>query len=386
MSVDDIPKRKARRVVGLVLLLAVLGLVAFVIFFLVSNDSSDAMRLTGLFSRRSSVITVDEFNFDIGRERVFANLDGSIAAAGTLGIMVLDTEGQEILRDSFRMNTPAIRSSGNSFIAFDIGGSAVRVYQSTQVVSLVETDGTVVSASINNNGWFCIVTQEAGSTRGIVSVYNSRGVLVYRVNKATGFVLSAELSHDNKKLAVLNLTETGSRISLYHDIDTEEEPFEIFDRYGGLIIDIKYLPNGNVLAISTNSLFLVDNDGEGLMLYTFADKRLGGYAHSNDFIALHLYDFGVGYQGRLITIDHEGTVLGENSFNREIISMSAVNRSLVVLRSDGVIFYNEELEEFPVLAENISVAGASRILAISNYTAVATSDNSAVVVRRGEEQ
>jgi len=182
----------------------------------------------------------------------------------------------------------------------------------------------------------------------------------------------------------LNLTDNGSRISLYHDIDTEEEPFELFDRYGGLIIDIMYLPNGDVLAISTNSLFLVESSGEGNMLYTFADKRLGGYAHDKDFIALHLYDYGVGNQGRLLTLHADGTILGEISLNREIISMSAVDRSLVVLRNDGVMFYNGELEEFPVAADSISVAGANRILAVSGSVAVATSDNSAVVVRREE--
>jgi len=261
----------------------------------------------------------------------------------------------------------------------------VRVYNGSQLLSLVETDGSVVSASINKNGWFCVVTQESGSSRGNVTVYNSSGSLVYRVRKFTGFVLSAHISHDNKNLAILNMTDNGSRISLYHDIDTEEEPFELFDRYGGLIIDVMYLPNGDLLAISTKSLFLVDTQGEGKMLHTFADKRLGGYAQYNDFIALHLYDYGVGHRGRLVTFRTDGTLLGEISFNREIISISAADRSLVVLRSDGVMFYSEELEEFPVAGDNVPVAGTSRILAVSERLAVATSDHSAIVVRRVEE-
>jgi len=385
MSGEDIPKIKTRRIISLIILLVIIAVIVIVVVSLVSNDSSGVLRLTGLFSQRSSEISVDEFFFDIGRERMFAHIDGSIAAVGTLGVRVLDADGRETLRDSFRMNHPAIRSSGSSFIAFDIGGSSVRVYNNTQVTSLVETEGTVVSASINSNGWYCVVTQEGGSSRGIVTVYNNAGSIVYRVSKGTGFVITAVLSHDNKKLAILNLTDTGSRISLYHDIDTEEEPFELFDRYGGLIIDVMYLPNGDVLAISTKSMFLIDNTGEGVMIHSFADKRLGGYAHDKDFIALHLYDFGVGHQGQLITFHTDGTILGEISVNREIISMSAAENSLVVLRSDGVLFFNEELEEFPISADNISVAGASRILAVSEDLAVATSDNSAVVVRRGEE-
>jgi len=386
MSGEDIPKKRNRRIIGLIILLTVITIIIFVIVSLISNDSDGVLRLTGLFSRRSSEITVDEFSFDIGRERMFAHIDGSIAAVGTLGVMVIDGEGRETLRDSFRMSQPAIKNHGSNFIAFDIGGSAVRVYNGPQLISLVETDGSVVSASINKNGWFCVVTQEGGGSRGLVTVYKNSGSVEYRVRKFTGFVLSAQLSHDNNKLAILNLTDNGSRISLYHDIGTEEEPFELFDRYGGLIIDIMYLPNGDVLAISTNSLFLVDTHGEGNMLYTFADKRLGGYAQHDDFIALHLYDYGVGHRGRLVTFRTDGTLLGEISFDREIISMSAAHQSLVVLRSDGVLFYSEELEEFPVSADHISVAGTSRILAVSEFLAVATSDHSAIVIRRVEER
>jgi len=386
MSGDDLPKIKNRRIVGLILLLVIVAIIIIVVISLVLNDSSGALRLTGLFSRRPPGISVEEFNFDIGRERMFAYIDSSIAAVGTLGVIVVDPGGNEILRDSFRLSQPAVKSAGSNFIAFDIGGSSVRVYAGTQVVSLVDIDGTVVSASINKNGWYCVVTQEDGSSRGVVTVYNSTGSVVYRVRKGTGFVLSAELSDDSKRLAILNLTDNGSRISLYHDIDTEDEPFELFDRYGGLIIDIMYLPNGDVLAVTTKSLFIIDSSGEGKMLYTFADKRLGGYAHNNEFIVLHLFDYGVGHQGGLIALHTDGTILGEISINREIISMSAIDRSLVVLRSDKVLFYNEELEEFPMSADNISVAGASRILAVSRDTAIATSDHSAVVVRRGEER
>ena len=382
MSGEDIPRKRNRRIIGLVIIFSVITIIIFVVVSLISNDSTGALRLTGLFSRRSPEITVDEFSFDIGRERMFSHIDGSIAAAGTLGVMVIDGEGRETLRDSFRMSQPAIKNHGSHFIAFDIGGTAVRVYNGSQLVSLVEIYGSVVSASINKNGWYCVVTHEGGSSRGVVSIYNNSNSIVYRVRVFTGFVLSAQLSHDNNKLAILTLTDTGSRISLYHGIDTEEEPFVLFDRYNGLIIDIMYLPNGDLLAISTKSLFLLDTNGEGNMLYSFADKRLGGYAQHNDFIALHLYDYGVGHQGRLITFRTDGTLLGEISFNREVISMSAVDNALVVLRSDGVLFYNEELEEFPVSADNITVAGTNRILAVNENLAVATSDHSAIVVRR----
>jgi len=387
MSIGDIFRKNKIKLIKYALLLIVLIIVALIIVSIISIATTGTFGLSGIFSRRSSGIYVDEFNFDVGRERVFAYSDGSVAAAGTLGVKVLDSRGNETLRDAFRMTRPAISHNGNRFIAYDIGGSNVRVFNRTQVTSSIEVEGIIVSASINQNGWFCIVSQDGGNNKGTVTVYNNHGNAVYGINFGSGFVLSAVLSPDNKSVAILNLSETGSRINFYHGLDADKlDPDYIFDIYGGLIIDIKYLHNTDLLAISMDSLFLVESDGSGRMLYSYSDKNLIGYTYDKDFIALHLNDYGVGNQGRLVTFLTDGTSLGEITFNRDIISMSAVDRSLVILKSDGVLFYNGALEELPVSSDSFSAAGAIRVLALNENTALATSDHSAVVVRREKER
>ena len=386
MSGDDNPKKKKRRLLSLVLLLVAIAGLVLLIVLLISGTGSCSSQHTGLFPKRLPVITVNELNFEVGRDRMFAHMDGSVVAVGTLGIQVLDAGGRETLRDPFRMIRPSVISSGGLCIAFDIGGSAVRVFNSTQVNSSIESDGVIVSASINKNGWFCIVTQESGGSRGVATVYNNLGVKVYGVVLGSGYILSAELSPDNKNLAVLNLTDTGSRITFYHDIDVNDEHDRQFDLNGGLIIEIKYLSNGDVLTISPDSLFLVESSGDRKNLYTFSDKRLGGYTYDDDFIALLLYDYGIGHRGRIVTLLPDGTILGEMVTDREVVSMSAVGKSLVVLKSDNLLFYNEEFDVYPVSADNLSAAGANRVLAINEDTALATSDNSAVVFRREEDR
>jgi len=380
MSDDKTPIIKKRRLLSLILLLVAFALLVFTVIFLIFGIGSCSSPLAGLFSSRAPIITVNEFNFDVGRNRMFAHSNGSVAAVGTLGLQVLDTDGRETLRDSFRMASPAIAGSGGRFIAFDIGGSAVRVFNATQVSSSIDTDGTIVSASLNPNGWFCVVTQEGGGLRGAIAVYNSLGLETYRVNLGSGFALSAELSSDNSSLAILNYTEAGSRITFY---DTEKsEPDHVFDLSGELILDIISLSNKNTLAVTTDSIILVDNSGEGKSIYTFSDRRLGSFAYADDFLALHLYDHGIGFRGRLITLLSDGTVLGEISTDREVVSMSVVDKTIAVLKSDGLLFYDETLTEFPTSAESISAAGANRVVAISENYALATSDNSAVILTR----
>jgi len=384
MSSGDIPKGKKLRFPALVLILAVVAVFILVGIYLIISHILGVSLFSALFSSQQPDITAEEYNFDIGRARTFAAVDNSIAAAGTLGVAVHDNDGIEIFRDSFRMNQPAIASSGTYCIAFDIGGSAVRVFNGTQILSSIETGGTVVSASINQNGWFSVVTQDGGGYRGVVTVYNNNGSDIFRAHIGSGFVLSAAISPDNKNLAILSFTETGSRITFYDNIDSEDEPAYRFDYSGGLILEITHLQNGDILAFSADLLFVVDSDGNREILQSYHDNRLGGYSYNNDFIVLHLYDYGIGYQGRLITLLADGTVLGELEIEREILSISAVDNSLVILKTDGVAFYTGELEEIFVSAGNTSAAGASRILAIRKNIALAANDNSAVILR-GEE-
>jgi len=385
MSSDD-PKIKNIELLRLIILIVSLVLITGIIIIIVSNNCSGSSSRPGIFPGREPVVTTDEFNFDVGRSRTFANMNGSVAAAGSLGIQVLDPTGSETLRDSFRMTQPALISYATGCISFDIGGHAVRVFDTSKILSSFETEGIIVSASINNNGWFCVVTQRGGGIRGTVTVYNDTGARVFELDMRTGYALSAVLSHDNKNLAVLNLTETGSRITFYHDIDSEEDPYYFFDLPGGLIIDISYFPNNDVLVVSTDLLFVVTGHGESRALYPYHDKRLGAYTHTDDFIALHIYDYGLGYHGRIVTLSSDGTVLGESATDREVLSMSTVGRSLVVLKNDGVIFYNDELNEFHAYAGYLSAAGSSHVLAILEDTALATSDSSAIVFRREGER
>ena len=380
MSGNEKPKKRWRRLAGIAFSLVSLAVLTYITITLISGRSLDMSWLTGIFTPRAAVEEVGEYHFDVGRDRVFANLGDAVAAAGTLGVQVLDAGGHETLREAFRMSRPALSEENGRAIAFDIGGTAVRVFNGKQVIASIEASGTVVSASINRNGWFCVSAQEGAALRGVATVYNDRGSPVYKVNLASGYALSAVLSPDNKNLAVLNLTEDGSRITLYQGLN-KQDPDSAFNLNGGLILDMRYLSNGSLLAVSTHSLYILDRTGASSLLYEYFDKRLGGYAFDEGYLALHLLDYGVGYSGRLVMLDEKGLAVGELATDREFISISFGGGYLAALRSDGIMFYDKMFQEFPPLGEPPVMAGVNSILALGGGAALLTGENSAIVVR-----
>ena len=374
-------KTKKRRWLVYIIVLAVLAALTLATALIVHGYNTGDL---ALFPRRSPVFTASELNFDVGRSRVFAESNGTVAAAGTFGIQVINADGEETLRDTFRLYTPAIVEHSGTFLVFDIGGTYLRKFTSNQILSEVTTTGQIVSATLNHNGWFTVVTQEPGAFRGTVQVYNSAGSVVYRVDLGSGFPITAKLSSNNSNLAILNLTNTGSRVTFYNGIDEDkEEPDFWFELTDTVMFDFEFISNYDILAISTESVLSSSITGESAEIFNFRGRRLGSYALSKDFIALNLYDYGVGYSGQIITIDSQnGTIIAQHRVHREIISMSVNYGWISILQSNEITFFNQVLEEYLASDETVMALATNRILMIGENAALATSDNSALIVHR----
>ena len=360
------------------LILSFLALIYIVLAILTGSPMLFLSGLDSIFSRNSAKMA-NEYFFDIGRARSFAAFDSAVASVGTLGLQVLDADGNETLRDSFRMANPTIAVQNGRAVAYDIGGSAVRVFIEDEIIASLETSGTILSVSMNRNGWIAVCTQDGGINKGSVIVYDSEGRPEYKVSLVSGYVLCAALSEDNRYLAILNLTDSGSRIALY-SLNSENVD-RVLDFPDTVILDIRYLSAGEILAVSTRSLFLLDRRNETKLLYDFSERRLGGFEIGSAFAALHLLDHSVGHQGQLVVVDFSGRVSGRIDVDREIISMSPGNGYLAVLRIDGLVFYDTSLRTLPVSEEPASTAATTGVLALGNGAALVTNDHSAVTYR-----
>ena len=378
---DSQTNQKTQTIIRIIITLAFLAILIFITITLISGRGLNFDWITNLFSSNEPIEPVEELFFNIGRNRAFADIENAVAAVGSLGIQVINYGGVETLRESLPMSTPVINSQGNYAIAFDIGGTEARVFNSNGIVASVSTNGPIVSASINRNRWFTIDSQEGEGFRGTTSVYNNDGNLVYRVSLSSGYILSSALSFDNSRLAILNLTDFGSRVTFYNDLSKEYDD-GFFDFPNGLIFDIRFLENGDLLAVSTQSLILIDPyDAWGWEIFSFSGMRLGGYAIGEDYIALHLLDFGIGHRGKLIIIDLFGNLFGEIATERELISMSLGRDSLSVMFSDGPVLLDRSLNVIPTVYDITSASGVSQILTLSNDTTLVAGDRFALVLK-----
>lgn len=383
MSGTEKQKTNPRKVLIILLAILILILAVLIVIPLLLGEDIGVSWYISLFIPRAPEVTATEFPFDIGSNRSFVTLGRFVAGVGTRAVEVYDSSGEQTMRTPVRLSRPAISATGDTAIAFDLGGTAAIVFDSRDIVTSVETTAPIVSAYINPQGRFCIVIQEGGGSRGTVMVHDERGYERFRVTMGTGFVLSAKLSHDGNSLAILNYTNQGSRITFYNDLSEDRDfPDAVFNYYDGIIVDFFFLRSGDIIAITVDAVLLIDNTAGYSTLFSYPDSRLAGYTFSEDTLVLHLYDYLIGYSGRLISMSSSGTLHGERSTSRAILSMSFRDNTLVTLQHDSLTFFSQALEALPIVGDVTLPVGANNALLLLDTVAMVANDHSTIVVDR----
>ena len=381
MSENVTSKRNKRRLLIIICTVLVLATLADIAISNALGRDTVIIRIYNTLTNRSQTRFAEEYYFDVGRSRVFTYSKNVIIAAGTLGIHALEPDGTEVLRDSFRMTTPCIKTNNAYFVIYDIGGNQIRVMSGSETHYAIETDGTITAVSVNRNGWIAVCTDESNIYKGTVTVYNNSGTPEYLVNLASGYISAAVLSQDNKNLAILNHNENGSTVTFY-DLSSESLQ-RSFEYPNQLILDISYRPSGDIFAVAASELFIIDKRNETSTIYDFADMFLRGFSASGDYIVLHLLNYSVGYTGMTVTLDYNGRILGQTGTDKELLDIAQSADYLALLRSDGLYLFDLSLNPLPIETQSVMANTVTGIIALDNKTILAVSDRFAGVFNSG---
>ncbi len=361
-------KRKKTRSSGLkkiilIAILAVLCVLAVIIF-------RGGFSLSGIGSALSGNNS-DEIFYENAGTSVFTELDGGLARAGSAGLDYIDRDGNITKIIGFSTNRPVLSSMGDRGVLYDVGGKRMCVFESDGVIKELESKVAVISASLNERGWLAVCEQENGYN-GAVRVYNDEGSLVYEWYSGSGYVISAALSPNSKTLAVLTATKSGSEIVFLPLNDTEEK-----GRYRAddtLFVDIAFMDNKHVAAISSNEWILTDTHGNLKQTHTFENKYLTGFAMKNgSTTAIILNDYQVETQSEILAISPGGRISGTLLTERTVNDVSVNGRHVSVLYDDGAATYSGSLREKKTSsdteADEILTAKNGKAFLVGTYSA-----------------
>lgn len=321
----------------LLLLLLVMGL--FLRFFRSSPGIRRAMELAGL---RQAEPTRTSFIYPSGAGESFALCGNRLAVASASGIQLLEVDGTLVAGEALAMDQPAITADGSLCSFYDAGGHDMRVVGSDGYISPLYFEDRILFADLNRDGYMAVVTEYA-EYKGRVLVFNAGLDILFTLDcDASGYPLSARVS-PGRRLVVNCVSSTGSSLRFF-DLHQESER-GIFTLENGLILDFDFLEDGTVAAVTEDELLLLDAQGTLLTRVDYTEQYLVDYCLSGGCAALLLHDNRSGYEGRLLTVKADGSVVEELEIDRAINGLSVSGEYLLVQYADEVTLYTSDFRD-----------------------------------------
>ncbi len=336
-------KRISRRdsIGAIVTFLAALVLFAATIVIWFYQDSFHADDL--ILSTVTAATAQEEYVFDAGSGQVFASAGQGLAVANSTGFELLNPSGSVAASKLLQMENPAIAACDSYAVFYDLGGTNMAAADFDGLLREFSVEGSILSVTVSTGGYMAITTEATGY-RAKVTVYNAELTPVYEWYSSSAWVMSALVSPDNHRLAVLSYTASGSEVRLFSlSQENQQAAFTVADK---VLLDVHWFSSSQLCAYTTEQVFFFGSDGQWLDTYSFAGQYLIGCATGGEgFITFALSPYRAGTTSALVSLSASGKLLGTTDIQSEIISLTARDQEILTLCADGAILYSDSLLE-----------------------------------------
>lgn len=354
--------------------IAAFALAALALLALFSGKGVSSGTLSGIViaGQSSQSEEREPFSYETGSMQTFARAGEGIAVASTSSAQLINSVGTTVCKQICSFSAPAVSASSSSALFFDVGGTGCILMRFDGTSADIVPAGEIISAAINGSGYYAIITEQAGY-KGLVSVYDSEGTLLYEWYSGEGYAIKACVSPDNKHLAVLCAEETGSAVHIFALTSAAEKAKARYE--GKLLFDMEFMNASTICALGENGIYFADVDGAKTTAQEFENWYLCDYClHSGEQAVLYLSRYRTGTEGTLFTVDSSGKVLGKLAIDREVLSVSSNGRSVLVMTSSSLEKYSSSLAlqasyEHLMTAKRAFLRRDGSVLLMSSYYA-----------------
>ncbi len=328
-----------RRILTGVLTLLLIVLAVLVFLF---RDALTGEGLHRLFGRDAGGEAAREaFTYETGSEQVFAAAGDGLAVASSSSAQLLNGAGEIVFKQVVSYDSPAVFASEKGALFCGLGGKH-SVFAAPDGTSRTPPQGgDILTADMNENGWFCLVTSEAGY-KALVSVYNEECEKQFEWWSGSGYVLRAAVSPDDRSLAVLCAERDCTKLHLFAlNSETELAGVQIDNE---LYCDLAWLDGDAICVVGESGLRFFSGKGEETGAYPLEGQYLLEYELSRSgYAAIYVSAYRSGAGGTLLTLGSSGQVMGSTELERDVISLSSGGKQLLVMTAGSLALYDLNL-------------------------------------------
>lgn len=227
----------------------------------------------GISSAKSSDNSV--IDYDYNSTGVVAVYKDGVARVTSDSLVIMDNAGTQFQSVLTGFNNPALIATNKYVMTYDRGGRRLIITNSFTVVFDKTFDDNIVTATMNDSGYFAVVT-ESDAYKNKLTVFNSSFEEIYKLNSMTRYIIAADISQDNKNIAVSSYYIKDSSIIPqinYYSFTSEESLWDCnFD--DKLAVSVVCKDDGSVAGVFEWGVCLIDSKGKEKYRFDFKNKIL----------------------------------------------------------------------------------------------------------------
>jgi TolB protein len=363
--------RASKKILWLLLLLLI------VLLIVLGALNLDKIKQTAAYESVRQLVSgasgEEDFSFDAYYDNIFAEMSGGLVVASSSAYQVLNPKGEKIAGALVSLPEPVITaSSGGAVIWSEETGAFILILPDGKAKS-VKNENAVISASVSDNGYFAVATEEP-NYKGLVTVYDRSFEPVYKWYSGEAYLMGAALNPSGTELFAVTAGGEGSRVVRYSL--SGEDPLGAYADEGDILIDEKFISASRFCAISDKKLLFLSASAELSGSYDFSDKYLKDYSlDGSGFAALVLGSHRTGGVNELVTVNPNGEVMGKTALDSEIKHLSAGRKYVCAVYADKTVIYDTSLDVKKVFDNS---AGVNFAFICGNGSAIMLSGSEAV--------
>ena len=287
------------------------------------------------------------YSAEVGANYRMTDSDGGVIIVNYDGAKLISESGEVRSSVENRMSSPHVSTSGGYMLMYDKDGYNVALYRDMKKVYLYECDRIVKNARVNKNGYAVLVSDETGYNARI-TVLTPKGKVEYIWKIGDVYVVDADISPDNQRLAVAAIsTDTGVIVETLIFADTyKEQELARATAEGSVPLRIKFTSSGGVITVSDDKLSSYSSSGEQKWSVPFESRLLKSFDiedSGNTVLALS----GIKNNTIIQTYTKGGAKSGEYTTESEVKFIDAKGKYIAVFEPSkiSVITFSGKLAE-----------------------------------------
>ena len=356
-------KKKPSPVRRIAALLAVALIVLAVAVFSSMADSNKFPALRRYLMYGDSAQTQELYTYASHPRNLYERLGEELLVVNPQGIRLLHKDGRALYELEVSMDAPGVSVGKTLAAVCDAQNGTVYVLDSTGLRWKHQSaDGLLCYCARLNENDYLAVTEQKNGYKASVSVYNSRGEVIFRFDSHDNYISDAVVTSGGTHLVVTALGEsTGTFTTTFivYDLATAQRIGE-YPVSDALAIELA-LTGDRIVALCDERLVITALDGTTKLNYAYGNEYLHNYALTGtDFCALLMSKYRSSNVCRLTTFSLDGETLATLELTEEVLAMSAAGDRLAVLYGETLVLYDRALNEVARL-EDTQHAGGVRM-------------------------